>query len=279
MKRIFLSLFTCFLLTAVMTVAAQDDTSGTVYQTANVRSGPDTRFEIVGQLSAGDDVQIDGRSSDLRWLHVVLSSGASGWLPVFALIIDSDVADIPLYEPDQVNPDAEATPESGAPTGVSVISYGRVNVRVGPGISYEILGQLDVDEEADAIARSTDASDWLLIHFDDTEGWVAYFTVKVQGDALGLPVLVPDSSGQSLVPPSLVLRARFNVRLHNTPEVDTPITLIVPFDSEVTALGRSADGDWLFVGVGDKSGWGAAQLFDIALEGIQQLPVYGDNSP
>jgi uncharacterized protein YraI len=152
-------------------------------------------------------------------------------------------------------------------------------VRVGPGIGYEILGQLDVDEEADAVARSTEQSDWLLISFDDTEGWVAYFTVRVQGNPETLPVLVPDDSGQSLIPPSPVMRARFNVRLHDTPEVDTPITAIVPFDAEVTAIGRSEDGDWLFVGFGEQNGWGAAQLFNIARETVLELPVYDENSP
>lgn len=275
MKRYVLSLITCFLFTAA--VVAQE-VSGTVYQTANVRSGPDTRFEIVGQLSAGDLVSIDSRSSDARWLHVVLTSGASGWLPVFALIIDGDVVDIPVFEPDEVT-SPEATPEPGSPSGVSVVSYGRVNVRVGPGIGYEILGQLDVDEEADAIARSTESSDWLLIRFDDTEGWVAYFTVRVQGDALTLPVLVPDDSGQSLIPPSLRVRARFNVRLHGTPEVNTPVTAIVPFDTEVTALGRSEDGDWLFVNFDEETGWGATQLFNIARQTVQELPVSGEESP
>jgi uncharacterized protein YraI len=276
MTRYFLSLITCFLFAAA--VVAQENMSGTVYQTANVRSGPDTRFEIVGQLSAGDLVQIDARSSDARWLHVILSNGASGWLPVFALIVEGNVADIPLFEPDESAPDGESTPEPGAPSGVSVISYGRVNVRVGPGISYEILGQLDVDEEADAIARSTDASDWLLIQFDDTEGWVAYFTVRVQGDPTTLPVLVPDTTGQSLVPPSLMVRARFNVRLHPTPQVDTPVTAIVPFDTEVTANGRNTNGDWLLVGFGEETGWGATQLFNIARETVQELPIYDEES-
>jgi hypothetical protein len=42
----------------------------------------------------------------------------------------------------------------------------------------------------------------------------------------------------------------------------------------VTALGRSAGGDWLFVGFDDDTGWGVAQLFEISRDEIQQLPVY-----
>ncbi len=42
--------------TAAPTAQAQTATpvTGSVYQTTNVRSGPDTRYQIVGQLSAGD---------------------------------------------------------------------------------------------------------------------------------------------------------------------------------------------------------------------------------
>ena len=56
------SLTIVILLLLAAAVAAQGSISGTVYQTANVRSGPDTRFAIVGQLSADDEVEIDGRN-------------------------------------------------------------------------------------------------------------------------------------------------------------------------------------------------------------------------
>lgn len=246
-------------------LAAQDAVYGTIYQTANVRSGPDTRFEIVGQLSEGDRVQVAERDAEGRWLHVILPDGGQGWLPVFAVILDGSLEDVPIIPDDQGTPAAE--------TDVSVSSYGRVNVRSGPGIDYEIVGQLDVDEHADALARSSETSDWLLIRYSDVEGWVAYFTVTVLGDPRTLPILLPDNSGASLVPPSRLLRARFNVRLHATPGLTTPVVLIVPFDSEVTAIGRDATGSWLYVGFGETTGWGVAPLFDIAAEEVQSLPV------
>lgn len=263
LKRMIITLLVLVLMAA--TAAAQDDVTGTVYQTTNVRGGPDTRFEIVGQLSAGDAVIIDGRDAQGKWLHVILPDGQGGWLPVFALVISGDVEGVPVFV------EAEAT--EAAEVGVHVISYGRVNVRSGPDIAYEIVGQLEVNQRAEALARSNTQNDWLMIQFGETEGWVAYFTVNVRGDTETLPVLVPDSSGESLIPPSRVLRARFNVRLHATPEQDTPVTLTVPFNSEVTVIGRTEDGGWLFVGAGERTGWGAAQLFDISTDEIESLPV------
>ena len=251
-------------------VAAQGSISGTVYQTANVRSGPDTRFAIVGQLSADDKVEIDGRNDDGRWLHVILPDGTKGWLPVFALITTGDLTTLPVVD------ENASTPE--AASGVSISSYGRVNVRSGPGIAYDIVAQLDVNDRADAIARSSLESDWLLIRVGSTEGWVAYFTVNVQGDARTLPVLVPDSSGQSLIPPSRLLRARFNVRLHEAPNLSSNVVEIVPFNSEVTPIGRSADGNWLFVGFKDQTGWSVTQLLDISSDEALALPLYGQHA-
>ncbi len=262
MKRISYSFLVLFLLATA--VAAQAAVFGTVYQTANVRSGPGTHFEIVGQLGAGDQVQIDGQSADQRWLHVLLPDGDSGWLPVFSLITDANLDQIPVIE-DEGTPSAQAD--------VHVISYGRVNVRSGPGIGYEIVGQLDVNQRTEAIARSNEMNDWLMIRLGDGEGWVAYFTVDVQGDPAALPVLVPDSSGTSLIPPSRLVSVRFNVRLHGQPELESPVLLIVPFNNQVTAIARSIDGEWLYVGFNDSRGWGVTPLFDISPEELQDLPV------
>ncbi len=261
------SLTIVILLLLAAAVAAQGSISGTVYQTANVRSGPDTRFAIVGQLSADDKVEIDGRNDDGRWLHVILTDGTKGWLPVFALITSGDLTTLPVIGEDASTPEAQAS--------VSIISYGRVNVRSGPGIGYDIVAQLDVNDEADAIARSNAESDWLLIRVGTIEGWVAYFTVNVQGDAHTLPVLVPDSGGQSLIPPSRLLHTRFNVRLHEAPNLNSNIVAIVPFNSEVTPIGRSADGNWLYVGFKGQSGWSVTPLLDISSEEVQTLPLYG----
>lgn len=259
------------ILLAATTAFAQDDTTGVIYQTTNVRSGPDTRFPIVGQLSEGDRVPVTGQDAGGRWLRVTMpdDDDMSGWLPVYALIVEGDLNAVPL-----ISGEAEGTPIPNA--SVIVISYGRVNVRSGPGVEFEIVAQLDVDERAPALARSNRSNDWLLIEIDDEQGWVAYFTVDVEGDPRALPVLVPDSAG-GLIPPSRLLRTLFNVRLHATPELASPVTLIIPFNSEVTPIGRNERGDWLYVGYESEAGWGVRQLFDITPEELDALDVLDDD--
>src|SRR5690606_31622145 len=209
----------------VLSAFAQEGIPATVYQTANVRSGPDTRFEIVGQLAQGDSVLVTGRDDEGRWLQVTLDSGESGWLPLFVLTLEGELEDIPVVD----NGLATSAPEEE----VTVAAYGRVNVRSEPSIGGNIVGQLDVGDTAQASARSSDDNDWLLIENDTVEGWVAFFTVRVQGNLEALPILVPDSSGEELIPPEVLIRTRFNARLHPVPELDSETVVIVPFNREV----------------------------------------------
>lgn len=252
------------LLTAGSIAAQEADESitGIIYGTTNVRVGPDPRFEIVAQLQDGDSVVIDGReSAAARWLHITLG----GWIPAFMVIPAGDVSALPILE---------TLAGDGTGAIVMVIAYGRVNVRFAPGIDAEIVGQLDVGDEAPVLARSNAQNDWLMIRLaNNREGWVAHFTVTVTGDPSNLPILVPDSSGEGLIPPSVLIRTLFNARLHTESTLQSPIVITVPFDTEVTPIARSERGDWLYVGYAGVEGWGVARLFEMSADAIRRLPV------
>lgn len=252
---------------AGMASAQDSGVTATAYQTVNVRGGPDTRFEIVGQLQQGDTAPVTARDSEAnRWLQLTLVDGISGWVASFAVIVDGDLATLPVLD--------ETTAPSEDAGGVTIIAYGRVNVRGGPSMAYDIVGQLEVDDEAQATARNNENNDWLLIENDAIEGWVAYFTVSVRGNPDTLTVLVPGGNGEEFLPTSMVTVTRFNVRLHTDPERSSPTVTVVPFNSNVTLLGRTEDGTWLYVLYGETPGWGAARLFDVTREQIESVPLY-----
>lgn len=266
--------YTLCLFCLFSTAQAQGDTeTATVYQTVNLRGGPDTRFPIVGQLSEGDTVTLNGRDASGRWLHVVADDGLTGWVPLFILLMEMD----PLLLPEIEDSDESvpgATPPDELPPGVQVIAYGRVNVRSGPGIAYDIQAQLEVQEQASALARSSHTTDWLYIENEQHSGWVAYFTVYVVGDPQGLPIRVPDVSGEGLIPPSSLVPSRFNTRLHSEPDINSPETVIVPFEGLVQPLARTEDRLWLYVAVDQETGWSLTEMFDIPLPALEDLPVY-----
>lgn len=248
-------------------VAAQDDTLlATAYGTLNVRGGPGPQFAVVGQLAAGDQLPVDGRTADGAWLRVRLADGQTGWLPVFAVIIDG--------APETLPPVAAPDPETAASAAVTVTAYGLVNVRGGPGMDYPIIGQMDAGLSAAAVGRDSLGSDWLLIEYNGLLGWVAYFTMTVVGDPDTLPVLAVDGSGEAVVAPEDVALAYFNIRLRESPTRDAPEILVIPYASRVTLVGRSAVGDWLYVIYQDTAGWGWSAFFDVTPERLQTLPIY-----
>src|SRR5690606_78806 len=81
-------------------------------------------------------------------------------------------------------------------------AYRTVNVRNGPGTEYAIIGQLNSGTQVQITGRSDTESNWLRIEFESREGWVAYFTVSVLGNAEQLPVVTPrgEQNGSTLRP-------------------------------------------------------------------------------
>ncbi len=248
---------------------AQDsDLMATAYQTINVRSGPGTQYEIVGQIPQGDIVPVNGRdSSETRWLRVTLEDEILGWVALFSVTLEGSPDDLPIIS--ATNPD-----EISGDSGVVVIAFGRVNVRSGPSITYEVIGELDVDDEAEVFVRSNAQNDWLYVETEDLQGWVAYFTVTVTGDLDSLPIRVPDGSGEVLVPPSTLVPTRYNVHLRTAPTLNSRIAGIVPFDSATTPIARTEDQRWIYVVYEGLEGWGMAELFEISDEQVDALPVY-----
>ena len=54
---------------------------------ANVRSGPDTVFDKVGQLNAGQNAAVKGKSSDGKWLQIDFAAGSGGLAWVFLDVV------------------------------------------------------------------------------------------------------------------------------------------------------------------------------------------------
>jgi uncharacterized protein YraI len=245
--------------------------TATAYGTINVRSGPGAQYEIVGQLEAEEQISVDGRESDEGgWLRVMLDDGIVGWVASFAVLLDGDAETLPIINEELPTPTGDS---------VTMIAYGRVNIRSGPGMEYNIVGQFDVDDTAQVTGRNNTDNDWLYIETDDLQGWVAYFTVTIQGNPDSLPLLVVDGTGQGLASPEEVVAARFNVRLRDEPGTEGQTLVIVPFTSNVMPLARTEDGLWVYVLYQDVYGWGAARLFDLSPDRIDSLPIYTDQMP
>lgn len=243
--------------------AQSEDVTAMAYGTVNVRSGPGAQYEIVGKLTAGDKVPVDGRDEKGDWLHIVLTFGQDGWVAAFTVLVEGSILELPV---------ATETAESDGDE-VAVIAYGVVNVRSGPGMDYPITSQLEAGDSLPVLGRSGNDNDWLYISQEDVQGWVAFFTVTLNGDAADLPIFTADGS-EVIVPEDSAVRTNFNVRLRASASLGAAVLEVVPFNSLIRPLARTDEGVWLYVLYQQTSGWGMTRLFDITDEQVDALPVY-----
>ena len=93
----------------------------------NVRSGPDTSFDLVGQVKLGERYIVRGEENG--WLKIELSGGKVGW------ISDSYADKLPE---EQSAPQGEAKP-----VGEIIVTGNQVNVRSGPDTSFPKISSLE----------------------------------------------------------------------------------------------------------------------------------------
>jgi N-acetylmuramoyl-L-alanine amidase len=268
--------FAAFLLTAALTVGsvqAQDEAIARAYRTVNVRSGPSTQYEIVGQLTSGSEALIDGRSNEMSdWLRIDFR-GVEGWVAYFTVTVLGDLDDLPVVVPrfslgepvNAVVPTPTPTPFH-APGDVFVTTYRRVNVRSGPGSEYTVIGSLETSNSADVTGRTID-DEWLRIDFDGTEGWVAYFVVSLSGSLADVETVDVSAEPVEVV-------TRYNVNLHRTPELVSSVIGIVPYEMALIASARSdSDETWLQVRFNGQDGWLMSNLVSVNGGDPANLPI------
>ncbi len=71
----------------------------TIQSSANLRSGPGTRFDIVGAGAKGDEVEIEGRSSTSDWFRIRRSDGqAPAWIYGNLISLNGSAGTLPVMD-------------------------------------------------------------------------------------------------------------------------------------------------------------------------------------
>jgi len=263
------------------------------FRAINVRSGPSTDYEIVGQLYEGQVVSVIGRSDpQSNWL-LINHDGEVGWVAFFTVAITGDPTSVEIVGTAGTNTPLatlQPTPTAlleGAQSALYVTAYRRVNVRSGPGTEFSIVDVLAPGETADIIGSSGDDNEWLEIRTDDQTGWVAYFVVNVSGDlsavaaSEGAALAAPQASFQveaAVAAPSIdnnqvLLITRFNTNLRAEPRFSAEVITVVPYETTLEAEARTADSNWLRVSYSGETGWLIASLVNTGVSDVESLPV------
>ncbi len=275
-----------------------------VTEGANIRSGPATTFERVGQLAAGSTIAVIGKTAAGDWWQVNFPRGSDNTAWVNAEIVEFVGASVtvPVVEA----PAAPATLAATAPittTPASVtIPAGGANVRSGPGQNFKSVGRLEEGATA-SVTGKDDSGQWWQIEYPAGEnglGWVAAAVVDFNGEAAAvalmpgpdrptasptvtpLPTATPSPTATLTPTPTAVIIAGtievtepINVRGEPSTEGDLLGGLYRGDKADVLAV--SQDGAWWLIDfpAGPQGqGWVNAEF--VTFQGDQQaVPIFG----
>ena len=147
---------------AVTTTAQPPETAYVIASRLNVRTGPSTSAEPMIQLSRGLQLTVLARENG--WAQV-RAGKYTGW------VTEAFLQSKPTEQPPTLLLTKSPTPE------VAYVDADRLNVRSGPGTSYQQVWTLKANERVTIVERS---NAWAKIKGDRYEGWVhgGYLTAK-----------------------------------------------------------------------------------------------------
>lgn len=129
-----------------------------------------------------------------------------------------------------------------------------LNVRSGPGLSYEVIDALKRDEQVEVVSTS---GEWLQVKYKGRTGWIAsWLTASTNKSA---PAQLTEIISQTDA-----------LNFRENPSVDAPILTRMNAGDKATLLSR--DGDWLQVQFNGTNGWVFAQYTSEVIADKQANP-------
>ena len=124
-------------------------------------------------------------------------------------------------------------PEILAKTESATVDSESLNVRSGPGLSYEVTATLNREQKVDILSTS---GDWLEIKFGDKTGWIAsWYTVNTEKSN------------------SKIISNVNSLNVRSGPSVNSAV--LEQMNAGDEAMLSSTEGDWAQVYINGKNGW------------------------
>jgi|GEM_PF-765004 len=220
----------------------------------NVRSGPGLNYGVITRVYRNDTLGLTGRTADNTWLRLHLpQTGQEAWAAArFVEIGLGNIYDLPVVD------GGPPPPPPGRATAY-VTTY-QLNVRGGPGLTYNIIDTLGRGDSSPLVGRSADGN-WLQIHvsspyptFAISTGWVFARYVRSSVPIYTLPVTDGGTPPPGNKPVGDVTVSRLNVR--SGPGFSYTVVNWLNWGAQVNLLGRTNAADWLKVEWGGYPGQG-----------------------
>lgn len=156
-----------------------------------------------------------------------------------------------------------------------LVTARQANVRSGPGIEYEVIGQLRSGHGFPIVAYSP-TGNWVQLDINGSQGWVFRHLGTVHSTVITAPVVVPSqptttyqaptytlpvvthTSGVGIVDSNTInstVGVLASVNMRRDPSLYSGILAIIPYGKRATPLARTADATWILVEYKDMTGW------------------------
>src|ERR1051325_810260 len=131
----------------------------------NVRAEPSTTSNMLGMIPANTKVEITGKDPGEIWWQISYPQGVDGkgWVTA-QYITTASTPDVPVIGESPIDPNGQ---------NVAIIQQ-QLNVRSGPGTSFNSLGTLNPQDVVGLIGKDSNGT-WLQINFQtgpEGKGWV-----------------------------------------------------------------------------------------------------------
>ncbi|MBX3012036.1 MAG: SH3 domain-containing protein [Caldilineaceae bacterium] len=164
----------------------------------NVRSGPGTTYNILGQIAPENSYQALSKDESGQWWQIDIGSSQSGWIANEFVAQSAEVAQVAAAnqttQPQVATTNNEVTAaavETAAPPEPD-FPYARaaqiVNLREGPGTGYSVLGQLNPGIAYKLLGKNEQGDWWQVEMSDGRPGWVTSQLVSTGGDVQSIAV-------------------------------------------------------------------------------------------
>jgi cell wall-associated NlpC family hydrolase len=224
---------------------------------ANVRGGPGTNYDKVGELPAGAQLQLLAQING--WFQARGQDGRIFWITAELLDIDPAIADF--------LPEASNIP-TPPPAKVGLVLEEGLNLRDGPGTGYIGMTKLKASDQLDLLARY---GDWLQVQTPEGQaGWVLgqYLTIGSGVlDRVEIVTSIPDAN------PALVGQTRErNTNLRSGPGTSYAKVGALGAGAQLDLVGRY--GDWFKVRTAQRAnGWISKELIDVSAFVGRRVPT------
>jgi len=144
-----------------------------------VRTGPNTAYDQIGTVYAGQLINLLGRNEDDSWVMIrTLDGGLQGW------VAGGEIEAFVLFKTMPIL----AYPASDT-YGIATVTAGALNLRAEPSTSAAILGTLAQRDRAKIMGRTVSGA-WLKVRTaSGLEGWVNEGEVEIDVPLYDLPVV------------------------------------------------------------------------------------------